>query len=161
MRDFMEKIRAATRYSVETDAAMCLEQLEAGARSDDALVRIACAPLAGDMYFRGEGVPKDIQKGAKYWEMAAELGDAGCMMRLGDLYAGQTCHQDYEAAIRYYRMASELGVAEAYTQLGICAYNGVGMEKDGARALACFDRARELGDERAELYAAYVNRHGQ
>ena len=57
-----------------TDAAMRLEQLEAGARSDDALVRIACAPLAGDMYFRGEGVPKDIQKGAKYWKMAAELG---------------------------------------------------------------------------------------
>lgn len=74
MRDFMERIRAATRYNVETDAAMRLEQLEAGARSDDALVRIACAPLAGDMYFRGEGVPKDIQKGAKYWKMAAELG---------------------------------------------------------------------------------------
>ena len=53
MRDFMERIRAATRYNVETDAAMRLEQLEASARSDDALVRIAVTE--GIIYKNGIG----------------------------------------------------------------------------------------------------------
>ena len=118
--------------------------------------------LASDYYF-GEGVKQDYATALKYYEKAAELGNAKAMNNLGNIYNyGRGVKQDYATAIKYYEKAAELGNAKAMNNLGIMYYQGEGVKQDYATALKYYEKAAELGDATAmnNLGSMYVNGRG-
>ena len=84
------------------------------------------------MYANGEVVPQDYQEALKWYQLAAEKGNAYAQSDLGDMYYnGEGVPQDYEEALKWYRLAAEKpwgdvllrGVAQTpmpRVTLGIC-----------------------------------------
>lgn len=96
-----------------------LECLEKGIMIGNDNLKKACAFAAGDMYFNGNGAPKNIDKAVEYWEIAADLGHTGCMMMLGQVYENVEGKKDNAKALQYYTAAAEQDIAQAYVKLGM------------------------------------------
>ena len=70
--------------------------------------------VLGDMYERGEGVPKDYATAAAWYRKAADQGLALAQYYLGDLYEeGKGVPQDYATAAAWYQKAADQGEARA------------------------------------------------
>ncbi|MBQ7568992.1 SEL1-like repeat protein [bacterium] len=59
--------------------------------------------------------------------------------------------KDYAQAVKYYRQSAKQKYAPAQTMLGICYYNGEGVEKNSLKASFWLHRAAKQGDAQAEL----------
>lgn len=117
----------------------------------------------GDMYLRGEGVPKDYGEAEKWYRQAAEQGNADAQHNLATMYRkGDGVLQDYAEAIRWYRKAAEQGLASSQYNLGWMYSNGVGVAKDEAEAIKWYRKAAEQGDTDAQcsLGVAYTTGQG-
>ncbi len=85
----------------------------------------------GQIYKRGQGVPKDIKTALKWYTLAAEQGDAYAQFNLGVMYEmGRGVLQDYKTAVKWYRLAAEQGYASAQYNLGAMYALGMGVLKD-------------------------------
>ena len=133
-----------------------LECLEKGVLIGNDELKKACASTAGDMYFNGNGTSKNIDKAIEFWQIAAGLGHAGCMMMLGQVYENVEGKIDSAKALQYYTAAAEQDVAQANVKLGIFANDGIGMPSDKAKAIQYFIRARELGNADVEELIIFV-----
>ena len=65
----------------------------------------------GNMHIRGEGVPKDLDKGLAYLEQAASLGQSTAAFNLGALYrtGSEGVPRNSEKSKHYFVLARELG----------------------------------------------------
>lgn len=145
---------------VEPNLEKELECLEKGVMIDkDNLIRRTCAASVGYKYYNGSGAPKDIDKAIEYWCIGADLGHAGCMMGLGQIYENAEGHIDNGKALQYYTEAAKQDVAGAYIKLGTFAHDGIAMPRDKSKALQYYIRARELGDTSAENYIIFMLAH--
>ena len=91
------------------------------ANGDDAKAQYAL----GDMYYSGEGVPKNYSQAADWYRKAAAQGDAKAQLNLGSMYdSGEGVPQNYSQAADWYRKAAEQGDAKAQLYLGLKYYNG-------------------------------------
>src|SRR5438552_2083803 len=76
--------------------------------------------ILGDMLTTGDGVTKNMDRGAKLLTQGAEAGFALAQNSLGLSYDfGEGLAQDYTQAARWYRAAAEQGMSKAQSNLGL------------------------------------------
>lgn len=95
----------------------------------------------GKEYFFGEYIAQDIDKGLHYLEIAADKENARAQMQLGSFYMSGISQglevlleEDYELAKSYLEKSIENGEPTAYALLANLYYEGLGVEKDEAKA---------------------------
>lgn len=113
----------------------------------------------GHMYEFGEGVTPSHELAAKWYELAADQGDARAQQRLASLYYDQG---KYDIAVMWYERGAEQGLAEAQADLGASYGLGQGVPQSYIHAhmwsnissLNGFNKGLRLTTELAELMSA-------
>ena len=77
--------------------------------------------MIGDCYWNGYGVTVDTTTAIQYYLLAAELGDAGGLMRMGHVYL--QCNEP-EKAVECYTKAYDKGIDDALFNLAVIYYTG-------------------------------------
>lgn len=91
--------------------------------------------MLGTIHEQGLGVPKDLEKAARWYEKAGAGGNDSAQYNLGILYQfGRGVPKDPAAAARWLRMAGEQGHGRAQNNLSTFYFMGVGVERDLAEA---------------------------
>lgn len=106
----------------------------------------------GSMYYRGQGVPRNVPVALRWVRRAAELGNVEAQAALGSLYFfgdDQVPANDREAQ-RWFRMAAEQGHPEAQVGLGNMYFLGRGVVQDEAAAAKWFRAAADQGVPQAQ-----------
>ena len=105
----------------------------------------------GWMYGRGQGVPQDYSRSARWYGAAAEQGFVPAQYNLGVMYHhGEGVLQDDTEATRLYRLAAEQGYAPAQYNLGVMYHHGQSVPQDDTEAARWFRLAAEQGDASAQ-----------
>jgi TPR repeat protein len=100
----------------------------------------------GNMYAKGQGVPRDYAQALSWLRKAADQGLAAAQGNLGVMYAkGQGVPQDYAEALKWYRLAADQGNAWAQNNIGEMYQIGQGVPQDYAEALKWFRKAADQG----------------
>jgi hypothetical protein len=103
--------------------------------------RKGCHDL-GLMYYRGEGVPKDLNRAAGLFQRACDAAGTGGCLDLGLMYLrGEGVPKDLNRAADLYRRACDAGAPPGCTDLGRMYQDGEGVAKDLNRAADLFKRA--------------------
>ena len=94
----------------------------------------------------------DYAEAVKLWREAAEQGNSGAQISLGNsYYNGQGVKQDYAEAVKWYRKAIEQGDSYyAQYNLGNCYRYGYGVAKDLAEAKRRYRKAADAGNPDAK-----------
>lgn len=122
--------------------------------------------LVGDMYANGDGVPKNLKEALKWYQLAAEQGNAKAQTTLGSMYHLGTfiedpklpptpprfnlVPQDYKEAARWYRLAAEQGYLPAELNLAAMYNAGQGVSQNDKESLKWYRLAAEQGDVTAQ-----------
>jgi TPR repeat protein len=112
----------------------------------------------GILYYRGDGVPKDVSKAAELLQKGAAAGSVGAMAFLGGLYeTGVGVPLDINLALDWFNKAADKGDAGSMFHLG--TYH-MTISKDYAKAIFNFERAGEKGHAEAFFRLGYMRAHG-
>jgi TPR repeat protein len=104
----------------------------------------------GNMYRKGEGLPKDYARAVHFYARGARYGDVNCQINLGDMYKlGLGVTVNYEEAIRLYRLAAEKGDVSAQYYLGNMYENGQGIKQNIVEAVQYYHLAAAQGNKDA------------
>eukprot|EP00808_Paulinella_micropora_P025532 g2553.t1 len=108
--------------------------------------------LLGEAFRKGENMtPKDTERGAHYYLLAAEQGHVLAQNRLGMCHeAGTGIERNLQEAVGWFRKAAEQGDASAQYNLGACFYKGRGVRQDVKQAVHWFHEAAYKGNVRAQ-----------
>jgi chemotaxis protein histidine kinase CheA len=89
----------------------------------------------------------DYAEAARWYRKAADQGDPGAQMRLGNLYytGYPGAARDYAEAMRWYRKAADQGDASAEYGVGDLYETGRGVAKDNAEAIRWYQVAAKHG----------------
>ena len=111
----------------------------------EGLIRTAKAQFcAGEIYYQGKLVPKDIARAAEWFNKAATQGSPEAMNRIGEMWAaGMNGAPDQKEACNWYRKAATRGLAEAQYNLGLSYENGEGVSADPVEAWKWLQLAAE------------------
>ena len=121
----------------------------------------------GWMYYKGQGVPKNYKKAAKWfrkeakqYRKAAEQGHAGSQFSLGCVYAreNEVVPENDKKAVKWLRKAAKQGHDYAQSKLGQMYYRGV---KDYKKAAKWFRKAAEQGDADAQFELSWMYYKGR
>lgn len=89
----------------------------------------------GEMYWDGDGVPRDKAEAAKWYWMAAEQGYVEAQRMLGFMYGfGAGVPENHVEAAKWYLKAAERGHVDAQVRLSLMYRNGDGVAKDEEEA---------------------------
>ena len=72
--------------------------------------------IVGKMYWRGEGVLKDLNQGMKYFKRSAEQGNADAQFFMGSIYV--LPHTNVAEGVKWLRLSAEQGNQDAQWLLG-------------------------------------------
>jgi TPR repeat protein len=112
----------------------------------------------GRLYYRGDGVPKDIPKAIELIRKGAEGGSVGAMAVLGGFYEnGTDLPRDINLALQWYGRAADKGDVDSMFHLG--TYH-MTISKDYEKAIENFVRAGEKGHAEALFRLGYMQAHG-
>ena len=112
----------------------------------------AAQSLVADMYFNGEGKPKDQAKAMELFFDAAGKGDTWALSTLGSIFEnGEGVRRDPTRAFEYYKRCVEQGGVYANNSLARCYENGTGTDVDYVSALACYKLAAEASTSKRPL----------
>ena len=115
----------------------------------------------GEMYYFGEGVPRDYAQAANWYRKAAEQGDADSQYRLGGLFHfGWGVPQDNAQAFAWMKKAAEQEDADAENYLSVFYLKGWGVPKDEAHAVFWFHRAAEDGNASSQYFLGLAFEYG-
>jgi TPR repeat protein len=115
----------------------------------------------GNIYARGEGVPRDYAEAVLWFRKAAERGDAKAQVALAEAYYwGNGVPRDYAEAVRWARTAAEAGDAEAEYALAVSYSEGKGVPQDPREALRWYHIAAGQGYAKALNALGYIYRSG-
>jgi len=104
----------------------------------------------GNVYYRGDGVPKDYAQAVKWYRMAADQGMPESQYMMGVVYdRGEGLPQDFAEAVAWYRKAAEQGYIAAQFELGNKYARGEGVPQNYAEAYVWFSLAAAAGHEMA------------
>lgn len=115
---------------------------------------------AGEIYYQGKLVQKDIAQAAGWFSKAAAQGSPEAMNRIGEMWAvGMNGTPDPKEAARWYRKAAAKGLAAAQYNLGLSYVKAEGVSSDAIEAwkwlqLAAKQRFLKAGEERDRVQAA-------
>jgi TPR repeat protein len=115
--------------------------------------------LVFECYLDGNGVREDVAKALEWFLKSAESGFVEAQRRLADFYQGT---HDYVEAVKWFRKAAEQGDVPAQCSLGLCYYDGEGVQQNYAEAAKWVRKAAEQGDIIAQknLGVFYDRGHG-
>lgn len=131
--------------------------LIAKAESGDPAARYAL----GRAYAKGLGVSQSYKDAAKWYQLAADQGNADGLNALGELYeAGQAVPHDEKEAAKYYQQAAEKGQVTAQYNLAVLYATGRGVELNMPESVKWYQRAAEQGDALAQYSLGMRYRHG-
>lgn len=124
----------------DVDGAISI--LEALAETD-----AAAFIIVGDYFLAGQVVPRDAERAAGYYEVAATNGLASALIKLGDLYRSGSGTIDIDAprAYAYYQRASGAGDPGAMRKLAEMQARGEGTAYDLASATSALEAAGDAG----------------
>jgi TPR repeat protein len=115
----------------------------------------------GVMYFYGDGVSRDQDKGVYWFMKAAEQGYAVAQHNLGYMYfSGEGVPKNHKKALYWRTQAAEQGYANAQNSLGTMYEKGDGVSRDYKQAVYWYTRAAEQGDEIAQNNLGAMYHHG-
>lgn len=131
----------------------------------DAMRRLSAFPndaptmtLIGQIYDEGLAVPINRAEAARWFQLAANLGDPQGEFSLGRAYLqGEGVEKDLAKAKLLFEKAADGGVAGAAYNLGVMAIQ----DKDFNAAAGWFSRAAGGGNTDADYALAELYRHGQ
>lgn len=113
------------------------------------------------LYALGEGIPRDYERAAFWFRLAADAGIANAQYNLGVLmHHGQGVPQDRAAAFTLFREAAESGHTEAQIAVGQAWRYGRGVERNPVRAASWFQAANAGGDPYGALYLGQMYEEG-
>lgn len=102
--------------------------------------------LLGNMYAKGEGVPRDDVRAFQWVEKSALADYVPAQSMLAQLYAGgHGTVRDVEKSVSWARRAADNGDALSQYMMGMRSSEGWGMPKDVEGALIWFGAAAEQG----------------
>lgn len=82
------------------------------------------------MYEIGQGVEQNYSEAVKWYQKAAEQGDAEAQNSLGTMCrSGLGTEQDFNEAMNWFRKSAEQGNPEAERNIGGMYLSGLGVEK--------------------------------
>ena len=104
----------------------------------------------GNVYYRGDGVPKDYAQAVKWFRKAADQGLAESQNMMGVVYdRGDGVPQDAVMAVAWYRKAGEQGYIPAQFELGNKYARGEGVPQNYAEAYVWYSLAAAAGYDTA------------
>ena len=145
----------------------------------------------GNLYTNGIYVPKSTSKAMQWYILAKLLGnvDATCglcksiynntdfevknediqnqlrrsMVNFAYCREGERLHSDenYESAFYWFKKAADMGLSSSQRILGLCYYNGNGVEKDFSKAVYWYQKAAEAGNSGAQNNLAICYKNGE
>lgn len=103
----------------------------------------------GLCYEQGNGVSRSNTEAFKWYRKAAEDGFAKAQYNLGTKYESGwgPLYKDEVEAVKWYTKAAEQGYVAALREMGGRYRYGNGVETDIAKAIECYQKAAEKGDE--------------
>lgn len=105
--------------------------------------------MVGVYFFEGKGTEKDCEKALLYFEKAASEGNMRAILNKGKcLLEGKTRNE--KKAFECFVEASSLGHKDADYFIGVCYYEGRGVEKDLEKSREFFKKAAEKGSIEAK-----------
>jgi TPR repeat protein len=114
------------------------------------------------MYYEGKDVPQDYNQAAKWFQKAAERGNALAQVALGGMYeVGKGVSQNKQQAVMWYQKAAEQGYSEAQYICGLMYFDGVGVSKDYEQAIKWFVKASEQRDFSATFKLGEIYEEGK
>jgi len=123
--------------------------------------RKGCHDL-GLMYYRGEGVAKDLNRAADLFKRACDAGGSGGCQDLGLMYSrGEGVAKDLNRAAGLFKRACDAFIAPGCTDLGLMYYKGEGEAKDLNHAADLFKRACDAGGSGGCLNLGTMYRRGE
>lgn len=129
------------------DYHLAIAEFKAGAKKGDP----EASYWLGDMFERGIGTQKDIQKALSWYRTSANGGWVKSKLGLGEIYLQGTENlQDFTQAHQWLEQAATDGEVDAMRDLGTMYAKGWGVQKDAIRAYIWFDYAASRGDQRSE-----------
>jgi hypothetical protein len=115
----------------------------------------AAQTLLGVLYETGRGLPRDAEKAASWYSLAAEGGNAQAAMRYGlMLLNGLGVEQDEKKAGDMFEVAAKADIAEAIYNLAGLYRTGEGRPYDPDKAFELLKQAAELDDMDARFQLA-------
>ncbi len=120
----------------------------------------------GDIYYQGEGVDRNAMIAESFYEDAAEAGVASAMCMIGDMYyygvhslLEKEKTEDYEQAVKWYKKSARREDEWGIFALGMCYYQGKGVEQSYKKAVKLFLRSGAYGcpDALWRLASCYYN----
>ncbi|MDO4952317.1 MAG: tetratricopeptide repeat protein [Synergistaceae bacterium] len=107
--------------------------------------------MLGNLYYKGKGVPVNMQTAAKWYRAAGELGEASALNNLGVMYRyGDGVEKNFEKAFKLLTLAADRGNSKAMRNIGECYENGAFVAKDYNKAREWYQKSFEAGNESAE-----------
>ncbi len=130
---------AAEKKTKETSRAKTKEAAAAG----DPTAQFAL----GNIYFTGDGVPKDFGEATKWYRQAAEQGIEGAQYKLARMCdTGEGLPRDFHEAAKWYKKSAEQGNSDAQANLGRLYQKGMGVTQDNFEAAKWIRMAAEQGN---------------
>lgn len=116
----------------------------------------------GFCYQYGKGVAKDFAEAVKWYQLAADHGEAGAQTNLGHCYKmGEGVAKDLVVAVKWYQLAADHRYARAQFHLGWCYHFGQGVAKDFVEAVKWYHLAADQGSAGAQNNLGYCYSNGQ
>jgi TPR repeat protein len=115
--------------------------------------------VLGNMYYDGQGVPKDLGQAVKWYTEAAMRGNRGAQYSLGGMYEeGEGVAKNVPKAAQLYEASARQGMPEAQFALGLSYEFGEGVPRNRRTAIFWLDQAAKQGDGRAKWNADWLSR---
>ncbi|MEP2776594.1 MAG: tetratricopeptide repeat protein [Luteolibacter sp.] len=156
LKDFTAHLVLGTyQEQVKKDLKAALAEYERGKDAGN----IDCMIMAADCYLSGKGTEKDVPRGLKILETAAEAGSAQAHLMLA-VNMMNADKPDPHAAYTHLLAAASAGLANAQNDLGLFYLTGQLGSPDAPAAAAWFDRAARANFAAAQNNLAVLYEQG-
>ncbi|RMH17921.1 MAG: sel1 repeat family protein [Gammaproteobacteria bacterium] len=115
----------------------------------------------GNLYSRGQGVEKNLELAAEWYQKAANQGHADAQNNLGIAYSrGLGVAKDGVYAMALFRQAAEKGHIDAQNNLGGILITGQGVERNIPEAIRWFKKAAAKNSAKAQFNLGLIYSNG-
>lgn len=105
----------------------------------------------GEMYLKGEGVPRNYEAALSWYNKAAQRGSDYAQFKLGEMFSkGEGMPRDYYQSVVWYRKAAEQGNKFAQGNLGVMYREGQGVPRNDVLSYVWTSIAAANGHEGAQ-----------
>lgn len=117
----------------------------------------------GIIYFKGDGISQDYVEALKWFQRAADRGDAIAQSYLGVMYGnGLGVQKDFSQEFKWNQKSAEQGYSHAQANLALMYAQGVGTPQNYPEAFKWYSRSADQGYAAAQtgLGIMYSNGYG-